>query len=162
MVLGELVAPARALSRSGFIDRVGGDVLLGSADAHQSQEWLFETVIQNRDQPIRPDARMMRELIVMIIRRVRAGDQGAAVLVGRATTNDICIPDESVSKLHARLFLPGPRLADADSSNGTLCEDTRLEPGDMIDLHHGYRVQFGRLEFRFYRVTRLYDLARTL
>jgi Nif-specific regulatory protein len=78
------------------------------------------------------------------------------IRVGRATDNDVVLPDELVSGEHARVWFSGERyiVRDLRSTNGTAvvrgtlrialdsCSDreTPLEPGDVIELGTGERV----------------------
>jgi len=68
--------------------------------------------------------------------------------VGRSPECDIVLPDEKVSRLHARLDKTeqGWVLVDLESTNGTMVNGKRiteklLEPGDEI--------QFGSFSFRY-------------
>jgi Nif-specific regulatory protein len=78
------------------------------------------------------------------------------IRVGRATGNDVVLPDELVSSEHARVWYSGERyiVRDLRSTNGTAvvrgqqrialdeCEgrETALEGGDVIELGSGARV----------------------
>lgn len=68
--------------------------------------------------------------------------------IGRSESNDIVLPDRSVSKHHAQLVQDGDgwRLIDLKSTNGTRvngekAEEQRLNPGDEI--------QFGKYTFTY-------------
>ena len=74
----------------------------------------------------------------------------ARITLGRATTNDIVLSDERISRLHTRLECSsrGCTLLDLGSSNGSYVNDIRVErmllqPGDLIRL--------GDSQFRFER-----------
>lgn len=62
--------------------------------------------------------------------------------VGRQLANDVVLPDERVSRQHARLeqFPEGLYITDAGSSNGTYVNNvpisvpTRLAPGDVVEV----------------------------
>lgn len=68
--------------------------------------------------------------------------------VGRNSTNDIVIDDESVSLVHARLFQKGNEwwVLNLLSTNGTYVNDTEVT--DAL-LHDGDHVRFGQAEFVF-------------
>jgi pSer/pThr/pTyr-binding forkhead associated (FHA) protein len=74
------------------------------------------------------------------------------VSVGRASQNDIVIPDDSVSTTHSRLeYQDGAwRITDLGSKNGTYVEGVRLAPEVPTPLPFGSTVRFGgtRLHFR--------------
>lgn len=64
-----------------------------------------------------------------------------SISLGRATTNDVALDDQRVSRIHAQLNYSdkGLTLVDLGSSNGTQVNGTRVEratlvPGDMIGL----------------------------
>jgi serine/threonine protein kinase/uncharacterized membrane protein len=63
-------------------------------------------------------------------RRVALGGK-RAVTIGRAESNDLCLPDSQVSRRHARVEFSGQRFTvmDLDSTNGTFLGDSRLLPG---------------------------------
>lgn len=92
--------------------------------------------------------------------RVQTGPQAGdevpvrlpVVTIGRATQNDIVIPDDSVSSTHARLeFVDGNwRITDLESRNGTFAEGERLAALVPTPLPYGSSVRLGaaRLLFR--------------
>src|SRR5258707_3480305 len=63
--------------------------------------------------------------------------EGATASVGRASTNDICIPERHVSRQHAVIaFRDGIfMISDLGSANGTFVNDRRLT--DPFPLAHG-------------------------
>jgi ABC-type multidrug transport system ATPase subunit/pSer/pThr/pTyr-binding forkhead associated (FHA) protein len=64
------------------------------------------------------------------------------VLIGRATTCDLCIPHPSVSKHHAMVFRQGGRIAiqDLGSRNGTFVNGVRVTQANLSD---GDEIQVG-------------------
>lgn len=64
------------------------------------------------------------------------------VVFGRRQESDVVIRDSNVSRMHAQIVRDGPRLIieDANSSNGTIVNDERIEaprelrPGDVIRI----------------------------
>jgi hypothetical protein len=72
------------------------------------------------------------------------------ITVGRTKTNDIVLPDNSVSKVHAFFKLDGEKLeiADAGSRNGTWVNKEKLvSKGPGVAIESGKHVKFGRIEF---------------
>lgn len=69
--------------------------------------------------------------------------------IGRAQANDICLPEPSVSRNHARIVIQqgGTWIEDLGSSNGTfvngrrITAPTRLQPGDTVQV--GTSVKLG-------------------
>ena len=75
---------------------------------------------------------------------------GTALVVGRAKTADISLPDVSaISRRHARLRYRTESvvLEDMGSTNGTYVNDTRIE--DPTVLRSGDRFQVGGVHFKF-------------
>lgn len=74
------------------------------------------------------------------------------VTIGRASQNDIVVPDDSVSTTHARLeYIDGQwRLTDLDSKNGTFAEGVKLAPQVPTPVPFGTTLRLGaaRLVFR--------------
>lgn len=75
-----------------------------------------------------------------------------AILVGRGRENDLVLPFESVSRLHA--FLRFDRdgawtLEDAGSTNGTFVRSRRLKPGSQEPLDDTAPLRFGWIEAAF-------------
>jgi FHA domain len=70
---------------------------------------------------------------------------GMMITLGRAGNNDVTVPDGRVSKFHA-YFRPGDAdswtLVDANSTNGTDVDGTRLVPGDAHPLASGAKITF--------------------
>lgn len=74
--------------------------------------------------------------------------------VGRATDNELCLNDASVSKIHAALMLnrEGTLLvADTGSTNGTYINGRRIAYGEARQIEEGDVVGFGDVEVRFRR-----------
>ena len=88
----------------------------------------------------------------------------ATILVGRATTNDVCIVDGSISKLHARIRRDGDSLwlSDADSSNGTVVNGDPIPPGEEVLLTTGDLVRFGARVFQVFSPEQLTTVLRGL
>jgi hypothetical protein len=88
------------------------------------------------------------------------------VTVGRASTNDVVIPDPSVSRMHGLLkrgddgvFL----MLDAGSSNGTTVNGVSVLArghGPPSQLKPGDNVRLGRVEFTFVDARSLQDFVR--
>jgi hypothetical protein len=97
-------------------------------------------------------------------KRTGASSSSADVLsIGRASTNDVCIADAGISKVHARLRVAGDQLwlADAASSNGTLVNGDTVT-GDEVPLADGDLVRFGPRVVQVLSPTHLADVVRQL
>src|SRR5262249_22558657 len=69
---------------------------------------------------------------------------GAAYTIGRASANDIVIPNDSVSRRHA--IVHGgrtPELEDLRSRNGTTLDGKALAPGSRAALTVGAAIRIG-------------------
>lgn len=74
------------------------------------------------------------------------------VSLGRASSNDMQIPAEGVSRSHARIVKKGDAyyISDLQSTNGTsvngtpISEETKLRHGDTIELGRAVTLQFDR------------------
>jgi diguanylate cyclase (GGDEF)-like protein len=73
---------------------------------------------------------------------------GGEITVGRATSNDICLSQDAVSRVHARLIIDeqGVRLRDNESTNGTYVNDNKIHEAYLQD---GDLVKIGRSIFKF-------------
>lgn len=74
---------------------------------------------------------------------------GPNVAIGRATDNDVQIPDHTVSRHHCRLCCQpdGWWIEDLESTNGTVLRATRLERPRRV--HHGDEIAAGYSRFVF-------------
>lgn len=88
----------------------------------------------------------------------------STILVGRASTNDVCLQHQSISKLHARLRLVGDDVvaSDAGSSNGTIVNGLALKEGEELTLKSGDLVRFGECALQLFAPEHLRRLLRTL
>jgi hypothetical protein len=85
---------------------------------------------------------------VAILRHLGTGDAlalAARVVVGRAHTAGLVVPEPRVSGEHAVLSWTGQRweVRDLGSRNGTFVDGRRLGPGDAAPLAVGARLAFG-------------------
>ena len=77
---------------------------------------------------------------------------GSPLVIGRATTADLCINEPSVSRMHARIERQvvegetGYALSDLDSSNGTFVNE---KPARETPLRNGDRIRLGEVVLKF-------------
>ena len=73
---------------------------------------------------------------------------GRELRIGRATTNDICLSQDAVSREHANIIVDdlGVKIRDNDSTNGTYINDNKIHEAY---LHDGDLVKVGRAIFKF-------------
>lgn len=99
---------------------------------------------------MRPDARI-----------IFLGGQGQAVL-GRVTGCDVTVPDDSISRRHARIEGAGERwsIVDLGSSNGTKVGGKLLTPNVPVPLGEEQTVQLGSWTCLVVLARRLVAVAR--
>lgn len=73
------------------------------------------------------------------------------VVIGRGRGSDVCVPDPTVSSMHATLAYDGSRytLCDEHSTNGTRVQGHLLTPGRAKPLAHGDVLEVGQVELVF-------------
>ncbi len=87
------------------------------------------------------------------------------ISVGRLKENDLSIPDQSVSKVHASLVFSSENqllVADTGSTNGTFVNGERIAYGKASPIDNGAKVKFGTIEVEFQKVENFDDLQENL
>ncbi len=87
------------------------------------------------------------------------------ISVGRARNNDIVLPHNSVSKLHAHFTkgdTGGLTLSDAGSRNGTRINAQRILDTDPVPISPGDLITFGGISVTHIDSGGLYDLTKEL
>ena len=74
--------------------------------------------------------------------------EGREMTIGRATVNDICVSQDSVSRTHAFVQVDenGVKLRDNESTNGTYVNDHKIHEAYLKD---GDLIKIGRSIFKF-------------
>lgn len=69
-----------------------------------------------------------------------------AIHIGRSPDNDIQIQDYSVSRKHLKIFRRDDKflIEDLKSTNGTLLNGERINPGAKFDVKEGYPIKIGK------------------
>src|SRR5690606_27587670 len=69
--------------------------------------------------------------------------------MGRAATNDICVSQDSVSRMHATIVTDGQgiRIQDNESTNGTFVNDLKIT--SEVYLRDGDFIKVGGSTFKF-------------
>jgi transcriptional regulator with GAF, ATPase, and Fis domain len=72
-----------------------------------------------------------------------------ALIIGRDASNPVCVPEQAVSRQHARIAFNGKRwiLTDLGSRNGTMVDGSFVS-GD-IELEHLHEIRVGDAIFKF-------------
>ena len=155
-----LAASAARENMKEFVAHLAKYVLVGPPIAVPRDDWAYNTgvgVASSADlkYPMDPDH------IVLPLRKSRPGAFADTFLIGRASSNDVCLDHDSVSKLHARIKVGGGdglMLSDAGSRNGTALNGARLTGPKPIE--QGDQIVFGRCPFVFFETELLYGALR--
>jgi hypothetical protein len=85
--------------------------------------------------------------------------------VGRKVECDLTVPDTSVSELHCELCLVDMStmfVTDLGSTNGTLINLQRLEPGSPTELVDEAILTIGRYSFQYFSAASLFNALQVL
>lgn len=85
---------------------------------------------------------------------------GSIISVGRSPQNDICLPQRSVSKVHATFSKVGDtwRVTDRTATHGLFVDRIELPPGESAELDDGTLISFGTdVEATFHQPAGLWD-----
>ena len=164
LTAGDLVAHARMSTPEAFRAFMGGPVLVGAPPkTGEEGGWSFKTVSHQVVTDHSLGVVLMEEDWVFALKKAAGASFAGTVLVGRAGSNDVCIPHPSISKLHARLRMgPAGELAiqDAGSSNGTSVNDKPLTGDVSVTLVDGASVVLGHCRFRYLSAEKLHKVLR--
>lgn len=147
----QVAAEAKALSEAQFVARhptprfivwpVGGANAPGPPAAD-----VFTTIRLTPSGSHKPGAQAAQPLGVLVIEK-RPGSNAFTdmVTIGRASNNDLVLPDPSISKFHCyvRRLDAGWVLTDARSTNGVVVNGAQLPPAGSFGLVPGTRVFLG-------------------
>jgi hypothetical protein len=144
-------ALAFLLDRAAFVARFPEPILVGALPVNRaSTADLTRTFPANSwdDLTSRDFSKSAPPVAAWVVRKARRG-RSALITVGRGPMNDISIPNETVSKLHAVFeYLEGGGLgvADAGSSNGVWVDEQRLPAhGQAVPIGPGTRLRLGNV-----------------
>ena len=151
--------PLLRLGAKGFAAEVGGWLLVGQLPDEQVG-WAYRTTGVSTATAVRAPTGEVEAMFddawaAFAVRKRPQSPFHETIFIGRATSNDVCIPHTSVSKLHARARYIGEALAlqDANSSNGTTVN------GDVdVTVDHGDLVRFGNVVFQCFEPVRFHSV----
>jgi pSer/pThr/pTyr-binding forkhead associated (FHA) protein len=153
--VSDLRSDARILSVADFEERHGSAfLLLTAADLATPTGPATTEVRLALDDGAPADSTASLALVAFPIRRTGRA-VGHLITVGRASNNDVAIPDLSISRFHA--FLKprtdgGWQLQDAGSTNGTTVNGRAVPQqgqGAPVDLSAGDDVRLGQVDLTF-------------
>lgn len=139
--------------------RLDGTAAIGQLTAHRPFDMPWEPrefirLPEDSDEagPSRRVSLVSFDLAHPVIGLELCGD----VVIGRGPTSDLDLTncnafEYGVSRRHATLLVVGEefQLVDLNSSNGTSCNNMRLEPEVPHRLQHNDILDFGNLQFQF-------------
>ncbi len=143
-------------------DDYGGDL-----DEEEGEEnpWSFQTLAAGiipkaGDDPLTS----FRIGEVYGLKKATKGAFATTLLVGRASSNDVTIDDNSLSKLHARIKLADDgtmTISDSASMNGTVLNEEAVG-STPVALADGDILQLGSRTFRVYEIAHFHRLVGRL
>ena len=168
--VGSLVTLAQQQTAAEFERSFGRAVLVGPPGEGEGRAeddpWAFNTVSFGSVTDKTPEQMdSFRESLVFGVKKAGPGAFADTILIGRSSSNDICIADASLSKLHARIHLRDDDsmvITDSGSKNGTTVNGRLLGKKDEAKLRHGDEVQFGTRTFKVYATSRLHSVLAKL
>ncbi len=166
--LNDYMPIARSTTVDGFCSRYNHPFLLGREVLEE--EFRFSTVVT--EEPIEPRAKdpatadtsepfRIRHWVIGLKKPATSAGQDR-IFVGRAESNDICVPHKTISKLHAYFQRDGDAVSkwfvvDTGSANGTKHNGLRTPPRAKVVLVDGDTVVFGRCVFQFVTARTLHE-----
>lgn len=172
MHLSEVVSFAAGQDLEGFVARCAGPLLLAldtpealadavrlataSAMPKQVQDERAFAQTRSLDHPGHP----LDDPEVLFLAK-SGRNEFPEITVGRATTNDLPIDDDAVSKLQAHFVKKGDEwwVFDMASTNGTFVDGERVTPSGSA-VHVGACVSFGPIKFYFHTPGSFHTLVR--
>jgi hypothetical protein len=166
--IADLIEFVRQHPVTHLVQELGPAVLVGPSkneeELKKRDEWAYHTVTADMD-PVTGNFDMFRDSIVLGVKKARRGPFANTVLVGRAETNDVRVPDDSVSKLHARIKIAEDGslcLMEAGSTNGTWVNGEKIVNREPVAIVPGDQIVFGLRHFKLYQTEKLYDTMKAL
>ncbi len=123
-----------------------------------------EGAVTSSDTPFNPK----KDFTVFPVRHASGKAEEDLIWVGRSEENDVVIPDESVSAVHAFLRKVeggGLHLQDMNSMNGSFINNETVPPqgmGEPVEIKSGARVRFGSVKLTFLKTPEFLSLVTQL
>ena len=161
------------MTKDQFIEQYQCPFLVQDLKAKSSEEeknFEFATIQITREDLESPSGRSPQDVLATPVYRI--AKRGANVFegminVGRAGNNDIVLDFQSVSKFHAYVTKDPVSqsycLTDADSTNGSFVNGTRLKPHQKTPLGEADTICFaGQVDLKYYSAGGFYDVLSLL
>ncbi|MGH0032346.1 MAG: FHA domain-containing protein [Myxococcota bacterium] len=166
--LRDLRADAHALSAEAFEDRHGSAFLLLTAAELSVPSGPSTTQVRLLDDEEHPcESTASLSLVAFPVRRT-GRSVGHLVTIGRASNNDLAVPDVSISRFHAFLKVGADgawQIQDAGSTNGTTVNGDHVPQqghGAAVSLKAGDTVRFGQVELTFLGAAEMQGFVKKL
>lgn len=159
---------ARSLTSDEFEDRHGRAFLLLTAAELSVARGPATTEVQLLDDASTPGESTASLSLLAYPMRRSARSAGHLITMGRASDNDVVVPDLSISRFHAFVKEGAAGswlLLDAGSTNGTTVNGRSVPQqgvGEPVELKSGDSVRLGQVELTFLEARALLVFARKL
>lgn len=177
--VNDYIPIAKSMTAEAFVARYNHPFLFGREVLEE--EFRFSTLVTDEPsadprpassasagmEPRTPgtDVFRIRHWVIAVKKPATAAGQDR-IFLGRAESNDICVPHKTVSKLHAyfqRDFDSGRWfVVDTGSANGTKHNGMRTPPRAKVAIVDGDTICFGRCVFQWMSARSLYDRLITM
>mgnify|MGYP000229643786 CR=1 FL=1 len=122
---------------------------------------VFDDDTDRGHAPATTDVYRIRHWIIPVKKPAGAAGQDR-VFLGRAESNDICVPHKTVSKLHAYFVRDADIvgrwfLVDTGSANGTKTNGAKVPGRARVSLMDGDSIAFGRCVFQWLTAKSLHE-----
>ncbi len=150
----EHIREATSLTLSLFMQRYDCSVLIWPQEADWMADAPFQFETYQGEYPngepsyISPGTEsQIAKTLVVEIRKQASPAPTNMICVGRAADNDIVLANHTISKLHSYFLASEDQeldeIVDANSTNGTMVNSTRLVAYENHPLSNGDQIQFG-------------------
>lgn len=98
--------------------------------------------------------------LIPVRKRADGNAFGIMITMGRASNNDLVIPNQKISKFHAYFRQMGSswRISDANSRNGTFLNGLEVPKDQGTEITNGGRIKLAKtVELIFYDPSGLYE-----
>lgn len=165
----DFIPIARGMTLEAFCARYDHPFLFGREVLEE--EFRFQTLVtldpsKSAEERHSTDVFRIRHWIIPVKKPEGMAGQDR-IFLGRAESNDICVPHKTVSKLHG-YFARDPGITtrwfvvDTGSANGTKHNGLRLTPRARAAILDGDTINFGRCVFQWMTARSLYERLQAM
>lgn len=164
LYLKDVVAELRRVGEVVFKSRYRSPMLVvvgKAAELSGANVGFEQTMVATPNEAVEPEFALIDR--VFAVTKAPHAPRGPVAL-GRSGTNDIVIPEYSLSKRHCYFeFEPaGTKITDCGSTNGTIVGDLRIGSGESTLVANGARMAMGRFAFVFHTAAGFHAHVREL